>query len=105
MNRLYPFARFILGIVIGLFVMALVASVMGCATQQAPLVTEVRTVDKPVPVVSKCLKESDIPAVPRTNFIKGGNIESNAAAASADLRDLAQYADKADAVLRQCASP
>ena len=76
----------------------------GCSTTPAaPPLPEVRTVEVPVPVPVPCVSANEIPAVPRTAFRAGGDMKQNAAAADLDLRELEDYAVRADAVLRQCA--
>lgn len=64
------------------------------------MVKEVRT---PVPV--PCVSAHEVPQVPRTAFVPGGDVKQNAAAAAIDLEGLQDYAVRADAVLRQCAKP
>lgn len=92
-----------MGVVVGIIVAMIAMTLAGCTAPETKLVTEVRTVEKQVPYLTKCIAADKVPEVPRTHFIRGGNIESNAAAASADVRDLAIYADQADAALRKCA--
>jgi len=88
-----------------LVLLVIVLLLAACAHNEPKLATEATTVQVPVPVVTKCIKDADIPPVPRTHMVKGGNIESNAAGASADVRELVAYADQADNLLRQCAAP
>ena len=83
---------------------ALGMAMTGCSTTPvAPPVPEVRTVEVRIPVPVPCVSASEVPAVPRTSFKPGGDMKQNAAAADLDLRDLEDYAVRADAVLRQCA--
>lgn len=73
----------------------------GCAS---PLQTGVNAVPMPVPVLTHCIDAADIPAVPQTNAGRDGTMRQDAAAASADARQLRQYAREADAALRKCAT-
>lgn len=74
----------------------------GCATDH--LQTSANTVPMPVPVLEHCIDEADIPVVPSTNAVPNGTMRQDAAAASADARQLRQYAREADAALRKCAT-
>lgn len=82
---------------------ALGLALAGCASLPVPPpLAEVRTVEVRVPVPVPCVSAHEVPTVPRTAFKPGGDMKQNAAAADLDLRELEDYAVKADAVLRQC---
>ena len=83
-----------------------ILALAGCATTPVPPpLAEVRTVEIRVPIPVRCISAHEVPAIPRTNFKPGADMRQNAAAADLDLRDLEDYAARADAVLRQCATP
>jgi hypothetical protein len=85
---------------LGLFSTTLL--IISCAHTKEPLVTKVDTVNVPVTVVQKCVTKDQIPEIPKPVIQPGGNVERLAAGASADVRQLSDYAKKADAILRQC---
>lgn len=61
------------------------------------------TVKVPVPI--PCVSVGEVPPLPATNMRPGMDMKQRAAAADLDMRDLEDYAVRADAVLRQCAKP
>ena len=81
---------------------AVFAGSLAAACSSEP-VRKLDTTEVPVPVYSTCVAKQDLPAVPRTKMKPDGNVQQLAAGASADVRELALYAAKADALLHQCA--
>ena len=72
----------------------------GCAhtlVREAPPATVV--------VTEKCVTASDIPQIPPRAMPKAGTVDQLAAGAGADLLSLDDYAAKADAILKLCATP
>jgi hypothetical protein len=71
----------------------------GCAATEA---VRVERIDVAVPV--PCIKDSDIPPIPPTAMRKDGDLRANAAGAAADVYALQAYAERANALLRACAT-
>ena len=72
----------------------------GCATPDV----RTQTVTVEVPVTVHCLNAADVPPIPKTSMRKDGDVRQNAAGAAADVLALQSYAEKADALLRSCAT-
>lgn len=58
-----------------------------------------------VQVPVKCVSGPDLPAMPRPVYRPDGDLKQDAAAAAADVLALQDYANRAEALLRQCAQP
>lgn len=82
-----------------IFLVPVLLIVAGC---DATLQKKVDTVEVPVVVTEKCIARADVPAIPRSHMVRGGNVEQNAAGASADVRELARLAEKQNALLLKC---
>lgn len=91
MARMYKFAP------------ALALTLAACAHK--PPAVEVRTVEVPVIRVTHCLDAKDIPAKPKgLPSPRPSTITAALDVAVATALDYANYADKADAILRGCAT-
>ncbi len=76
---------------------------VGCATSGPAPVAAAPTVTIRIPVPVPCVSRNEIPQVPRTVLNPAGDVKQLAAGAAADIEALQDYAERADAVLRQCA--
>ncbi|MCC6380467.1 MAG: hypothetical protein IT519_16750 [Burkholderiales bacterium] len=95
-----------------LVILAVVAAALplihGCAGTVAPereVVVQTRTVEVKIPMRVPCVAAADVPAVPGTAMRRDGDLRQLAAGAATDVYALAEYAARADALLRSCASP
>lgn len=75
---------------------------IGCATPDPIIRTNTVTVQ--VPVTVHCVDAKDVPTIPKTSMRKDADTRQLAAAAAADVYALQDYAVKADALLRSCAT-
>lgn len=91
-----------------LAILAAALALSACATT-APtppreVVVQTRTVEIKVPVRVPCIAAEDVPAVPPTALRPDGDLRQLAAGAASDVYALAEYAARADALLRSCTS-
>lgn len=86
----------------------LAAALAGCSAgnvRPAPeVVVETRTVEVKVPVRVACIAAADVPTIPPTAMRPDGDLRQLAAGAASDVYALADYAAKADALLRSCST-
>lgn len=78
----------------------------GCATTPAvapKVVTEIRTVEKLVPVQTPCLRADEIPPHPPKVMKPDADVRGLAAGAAAELRAWEIYYGRTNALLRSCA--
>lgn len=81
------------------FLVPILLIVTGC---DATLQKKVDAVEVPVVVTEKCIERAKVPAIPKSHMVRGGNVEQNAAGASADVRELARLVEQQNALLMKC---
>jgi hypothetical protein len=76
---------------------------VGCATvPEKPLVASVQTTIVKVPVPVPCFKAEDLPRMPKTDCVASLSYEQKARCLDLDLREMQEYAVKAEVLLIAC---